>query len=96
MTVRAVNLTKEQFRAENKPGSFFVTLPDANSERGFWYRCPCGCGRQGRLAVGENFKPSDGPSWNWNGSTERPTLRPSMNHVDHWHGFLTDGEWRSV
>ena len=32
-----------------------------------------------------------GDSWAWNGDLWKPTLRPSINHVDVWHGWLTNG-----
>lgn len=41
--------------------------------------------------VGEGFKPEMGPSWNWNGSLDAPTLSPSLHAVGHWHGFLKAG-----
>ncbi|GAB4362295.1 MAG: hypothetical protein Kow0026_25990 [Oricola sp.] len=77
------------------PGSFRVDPPDSDGDQAFWYCCPCGCGVVGPLNVGKGFKPKMGPSWNWNGSTEKPTLHPSVHHVGHWHGWLTDGVWRS-
>ncbi|WP_425909333.1 DUF6527 family protein [Nitrobacter sp. TKz-YC02] len=46
------------------------------------------------MNVGNGFKPADGPSWQWNGSLDKPTLTPSMHHVGHWHGWRTDGIWR--
>ena len=76
-------------------GGFRVSPADDDGEQGFWYSCPCGCGRKGLLTVGKGFKPEDGPSWNWNGSLDKPTLTPSVHHVGHWHGWLTDGVWRS-
>lgn len=77
------------------PGGFRCDTPDSDGEQAFWYCCPCGCGRIAPLNVGNGFKPAVGPSWKWNGSTERPTLEPSVNHVGHWHGWLTDGVWTS-
>jgi len=47
------------------------------------------------LLAGKNFKPAQGPSWNWNGSSSAPTLTPSVNHEGHWHGWLTAGVWVS-
>ncbi|OHV85966.1 DUF6527 family protein [Ensifer sp. LCM 4579] len=96
--VRAVHLDKEAFHedASSQPGSFFVDDPDPGGVQILWYRCPCGCGAAGVLRVGNGFKPAiDKPSWSWNGSIEAPTLTPSVHHIGHWHGFLTEGEWRS-
>lgn len=91
---------KDDFREPNHhggktPGSFRVDGPDEDGECGFWYCCPCGCGRFARLIVGNGFKPACGPSWNWNGSFDKPTLKPSVHHRGHWHGYLTDGVWKS-
>lgn len=58
-------------------------------------RLPVRCGSLGPLTVGNGFKPADGPSWQWNGSLDKPTLTPSVHHRGHWHGWLTDGVWRS-
>lgn len=76
------------------PGSFRV-VPDDDGEFLFWYCCPCGCQRIAALRVGKKFKPAESPTWSWNGSDEKPTLEPSVHHVGHWHGWLTDGVWKS-
>lgn len=97
--VTAVAVAKEDFRRDGigaVPGSFYVTSPMDDGLQTFWYCCPCGCGAAGVLNVGNGFKPQTSrPSWNWNGSLDRPTLTPSVWHKGHWHGFLTDGVWRS-
>lgn len=55
--------------------------------QGFAYRCP-GCGEEDWL----NIHSADG--WEWNGSTDAPTLRPSILHRPcKWHGYLTAGEF---
>lgn len=84
---------KEEMRDGMIPGAFRVTEPDGDDAL-FWYICPCGC-TLGVLSVGKNFKPADGPSWEWNGSFDKPTLSPSVHHVGHWHGWLCDGVWVS-
>lgn len=90
---------KTEFQADygmgRVAGSFRVTEPDSDGEQSFWYVCPCGCGSLAPLIVGNGFKPSDGPSWKWNGSLGKPTLKPSVHHRGHWHGYLTDGVWES-
>lgn len=44
------------------------------------------------------------PSWEFNGDTSRPTLSPSVDRQytrrdgtkgSIWHGWLSDGEWKS-
>lgn len=56
---------------------------------GLNFQCPCGCGS----VLGVSFGPG---RWSWNGSRERPTVTPSILHMDgcRWHGYLTDGEFR--
>jgi hypothetical protein len=52
------------------------------------------------------FTPYDGhPTWSWNGNRVKPTLTPSIRICDRWykdpkaieiwHGYLTDGVFRS-
>lgn len=84
---------KSEFLARRVAGSFRIGQPDSDGEVSFWYCCPCGCGAVGPLLAGNGFKPDVGPSWMWNGSTDSPTLHPSVNHVGHWHGWLRDGVW---
>jgi hypothetical protein len=86
---------KETFLRDRIAGSFRVGPQDSDGELSFWYCCPCGCGAVAPLLSGNGMKPSDSPSWNWNGSTDAPTLHPSVNHVGHWHGWLVDGIWKS-
>lgn len=96
MTAATHIADRDEFMNRRVAGSWWVSEPDtSDGERSFWYCCPCGCGRRAPLTVGLNFKPADGPSWSWNGSLERPSLQPSVHHVGHWHGYLTDGEWRA-
>jgi hypothetical protein len=72
-------------------GAFEFFVDRDQKVAGMVYSCPCGCGRTGAL----NFRPHPSPSWEWNGDREKPNLTPSVHHVGHWHGFLTDGVWRS-
>ena len=82
------------------PGAFeyFSFLgPDG----GILFGCPCGCGEMKSVS----FRSERRPVWNWDGNREKPTLTPSINILqldqagkqigEHWHGFLTDGEFRS-
>ena len=36
-------------------------------------------------------KINDGHSWQWDGNMDLPTLTPSVNCVEVWHGFITHG-----
>jgi hypothetical protein len=31
------------------------------------------------------------PVWGWDGNEEKPTLTPSIDTKDHWHGWLRAG-----
>lgn len=62
--------------------------------RSLLFVCPCGCGVLGALP----FRPyPDGPSWEWDGNREKPTLMPSVQKTSpcRWHGWLRAGEWVS-
>lgn len=93
--LRAIQFVElEDMRKSALPGSFHLQPRQMRGLFEFLYICPCGCGIEGRLLVGEGQKPGgDRPSWNWNGSKTEPTLKPSVHHVDHWHGFLRSGYW---
>lgn len=95
---------KQVHRANKIPGSVCIMPPDPTTPDGeepnqfLWYYCPCGCGSLGVLIVGCRYKPkNDGfATWKWDGRRDKPTLVPSVHHVGHWHGYLTDGVWKSV
>ena len=39
---------------------------------------------------------NEGPSWEWDGNLEKPTLTPSVNRPGGWHGRISSGkmeEW---
>jgi len=82
----------EYFQAQGMPG-----------EAGVLFGCPCGCGEL--KSVGFDTHESRRPRWHWDGNREVPTLTPSINILqfneagqqigEHWHGFLTSGEFRS-
>ena len=84
------------FERHKTPGSFRLE-PAGWQNNGlfdFIYFCPCGCGREGKLLIGYEFKPGgERPSWRWNGSRTEPTLDPSVNDEGHWHGWLRYGYW---
>ena len=87
--VRAVHV-ETHIGESDIPGAFcFEAL-----NKGLFYICPCGCGTLGFLRFREG-EPSDGPSWEFNGNLEAPTLSPSIRHLTgcHYHGHLRDGVW---
>lgn len=94
--VRAQHIADwDSFDDQLLAGSFSASPAEAGGPQDFWYCCPCGCGITACLVVGNGFKPATAPSWNWNGSTEAPTLAPSVHHPGHWHGWLRNGIWES-
>ena len=84
---------------------FFMAYgdPEGSPPAGILFGCPCGCGQM--MSVGFDTHESRRPRWHWDGSRETPTLTPSINILqmndagqkigEHWHGFLTNGEFRS-
>lgn len=80
-----------------KPGEFMFTKRKGKvGIFGMIFCCPCGCGESGSIAFKGSGK--NRPEWNWNGKQDKPTLTPSLNKQDDckWHGFLTDGVFKSV
>jgi len=61
--------------------------------------CPhCCSGHLIQIKIALVPEPGSTHVWTWNGETdlERITLTPSIDVSGHWHGFVTDGEARSV
>lgn len=88
---------RAEFEQAGHKGSFYIEPRQMRGLFEFHYFCPCGCGLSNRLLIGEGHKPGGSrSSWNWNGSKIEPTLKPSVDQIDHWHGFLSDGYWESV
>jgi hypothetical protein len=80
----------------------FYTRGD-NARAGILFGCPCGCGQMMSIAF---HGAGGGPQWNWDGNDDRPTTTPSIliyqleegtgrRVGEHWHGYLTHGEFRS-
>lgn len=93
MSVTATRL--ENFDDLQNPGDFIWSHNMSDGEPScILFVCPCGCGD----LTGVPVRPApQGPHWNWNGDKDKPTLTPSLQRLDNckWHGFLTDGEFRS-
>lgn len=78
-----------------KAGDFqFTSKINLTGIFGMMFLCPCGCGDLGSM----NF--DNGPDkkgWHWNGNELHPTTKPSiLQGKCKWHGYLTDGIFRSV
>ncbi len=67
---------------------------------GMQFKCPCGCGKAGYVYIQPDKAPRRGKNqWTMKGTVRSPTLRPSVHNTGfpcRWHGWLTDGVWRSV
>ena len=109
MEVKASKVDK--FSDMKHPGDYqYYSQKGVDGHAGIIFVCPCGkhSGEptgmiEGKLATNgiralpfENA-PGIGAKWNWNGSEEMPSLTPSILDISecHWHGFLTDGVFRS-
>ena len=58
--------------------------------------CPCGCGIYAGIRIRDDGT-SDHYAWTWDRNEEKPTCTPSILINDnHWHGYLTEGVFRSV
>jgi hypothetical protein len=75
------------FASAKQAGDFFWAT-DARLH----FKCPCGCG----ALAGVDVKPHAPSGWEWNGDRDKPTVQPSIS-IDrgHWHGYLTNGVFRS-
>ncbi|AXU19699.1 hypothetical protein C7W88_12775 [Novosphingobium sp. THN1] len=94
----------EEARVEAGHWHFYTAYGDPEQRKaGILFGCPCGCGSM--FCVGFDSHEGAGPRWHWNGQQEAITLTPSIliyqmdqaGNVtgEHWHGFLTDGEFKS-
>lgn len=92
MIVEAV-LFEDINDAGGQRGAFDLVENRESGEAGMTFICPCGCGREGYLP----FTADQEPRWNWDGNRDQPTVTPSVKQVGgcEWHGWLTNGEWRS-
>jgi hypothetical protein len=87
---------REEFERARSPGSFRLEQRKRQDLYEMIYFCPCGCGTENRLLVGDGHKPDGArPSWRWNGLRSEPTLHPSVHMVGHWHGWLRGGYWET-
>ena len=94
----------EEARVEPGHWHFYTAYGDEEKlPAGILFGCPCGCGSM--FSVGFDTHESRRPRWHWNGEREGITLTPSIliyqmdqsgsQIGEHWHGFLTNGEFTS-
>jgi hypothetical protein len=79
-------------------GDFFFTEENVAGKIRLSFMCPCGCGILAGVTVRSDGKQIEG-AWGWNKDFEKPTTTPSIfiePSGNHWHGYLTDGIFKSV
>lgn len=72
----------------------FDVCTEPSGQRRFWFVCPGRCKGLTAIALRPVLDGS-GQSWEFDGNLDAPTLRPSINHLGCWHGWLTSGEFTS-
>lgn len=83
------------FEGAKNPGDFFITSPDVCGNRRLSFLCPCGCGVLCGIRVRDDGTTLD-RAWAWDRNRDAPTCTPSiLINQNHWHGYLTNGEFVS-
>jgi hypothetical protein len=98
MKIGATPLPNYEAVENGPPGGFtFLASSTGREDACLLHKCPCGCGRIAGLTIGTGEKPSNSPSWLWDGDREKPTLSPSVyaKYDCGWHGYLKAGIWES-
>lgn len=72
----------------------FDVCTEPSGQRRFWFVCPGSCKGLAAIAIRPVVDGSP-QSWDWDGSTDAPTLHPSIDHKGCWHGWLKNGEFTS-
>jgi len=82
------------FEEMKSPGDFMWMGPEGAPAR-MMFLCPCGCGAY--LGVSVSGDESKHPVWEWDRNFEKPTIKPSIRFIGgcNWHGFLTEGNFRT-
>jgi hypothetical protein len=94
MEVKANRVDGDDIDGLKNPGDFRWTgiSNDGGPPGRMMFVCPCGCGD----LCGVTLKPVVPTGWEWNRDFDKPTLTPSiLINRGHWHGYLTDGVFRS-
>lgn len=86
------------------PGDFFITSAGGDGVRGLLFLCPCGCGDLCGIRVNDSGT-TESNCWAWDRNFDAPTCTPSIEILGklqddgsfpwHWHGYLTNGIFRS-
>ncbi len=80
----------DRYRKDVPPG----TAQWTEDGKYLWFTCPCGCGRLHCIPAKRN---GNTYGWDFAGTAEVPTLTPSIQITTgcRWHGFLTNGQWKT-
>lgn len=103
---KAVHVDDMGFDGPVPAGAFTFYKTSDIEMAGLLFGCPCGCGSMMSVAIDAG---SEGkrhrPKWQWDGNQVAPTLTPSIliyqqndggeRIGEHWHGYLTAGEFVS-
>ena len=92
----AVNIVNTFDELKN-PGDLFYTIDKEDKIVGFIEMCPCGCATIGAVTFDTGSLEQKSPKWKWNGNKEKPTVTPSIRRIGGcgWHGYLTNGVFKS-
>lgn len=85
------------FRDDMQAGSAsYLSDSENNSHSSLIYICPCGCGNVSSIPIATEQK-DERRAWLWDGNIFNPSLIPSIQKTSpcHWHGYLTNGIFRS-
>ena len=96
VTVKGVKIAFAKIDSDDSPKGAFAIDHECTIMN---YVCPCAdptCTVLGTLRLRRDNHATPHPSWAFDGNMDAPTLNPSINHVDHWHGWLRAGVWESV
>lgn len=88
------DMTPDEFVAEGvaQPGDWcIVDHPDKQTD--IWICFP---GRRFSRIPVNDCEEWGSPCWRWDGNRDAPTLTPSIHLINEWHGYMTNGELRSV
>jgi len=82
----------DEFKRTDLPPGSAAWAYQGDEIQSLLFICPCGGARIRSVPVRGDRK------WDWNGNETLPTLTPSILIVGEcrWHGYLTNGEWRTV
>lgn len=94
----AVLVRSEEIDSDHPQAGQFCYVVNAAGEKVGLQSCLPNAGDHGDPSWGVTmFKGYGTPNheWTWDGNIEKPTLKPSIHRVGHWHGWLRSGRFVS-